>query len=83
LHRLQKKAGTLQRWSIYNGSVNLVTRSNVCLVANPPSQPSFYAFAYTNVDSDAIPSFNVAGGAEARDNYHDHIVRRAMSMPLA
>jgi hypothetical protein len=42
-----------------------------------------YAFAYTNVDSDAIPSFNVAGGAEARDNYHDHIVRRAMSMPLA
>ncbi len=72
-------AGTLQRWSIYNGSVNPVARSNVCPAADPPSQPSFHAFAYTELGKDAVPSFIVAGGAEApegRNNYRDHIVRR-------
>jgi hypothetical protein len=71
--------GTLERWGIYDGKANPVARSNVCPAMNPPAEPSFHAFSYTEVASDAEPpSFVIAGGAEApegRANYRDHIVQ--------
>jgi hypothetical protein len=48
-------------------------------LSDPPSSPSFYAFAYTERVENSEPSFIVAGGAEApegKPNYRDHIVRR-------
>jgi hypothetical protein len=69
---------TLERWKIYDGATNPVARSNVCPAVDPPSEPSFYAFAYTEVAPAAEPSFIVAGSGEApegRGNYRDHIVR--------
>ena len=72
-------AKTLQRWSIFDGTTNPVARSNVCPVSEPPLEPSFYAFAYTEHAENSEPSFIVAGGAEApegKPNYSDHIVRR-------
>ena len=70
--------GTLARWKIFDGATNPVARSNVCPAIDPPAEPSFHAFAYTEAISDAAPSFIVAGSGEApegRDNYRDHIVR--------
>ena len=70
--------GTLQRWKIFDGDSNPVARSNVCPALDPPSEPCFHAFAYTESASDAEPSFIIAGSGEApegRGNYHDHIVR--------
>jgi len=72
-------AETLQRWSIFDGHTNPVARSNVCPTANPPSEPSLHAFAYTERVENAEASFIVSGGAEApegKTNYRDHIVRR-------
>jgi hypothetical protein len=72
-------ARTLQRWSIFDGITNPVARSNVCPASEPPSEPSFYAFAYTERVENLEPSFIVAGSAEAPEgkaNYRDHIVRR-------
>jgi hypothetical protein len=70
--------GTLQRWKIFDGVTNPVARSNVCPAIDPPSEPSFHAFAYTEAASDTDPSFVIAGSGEApegRSNYRDHIVR--------
>jgi hypothetical protein len=70
--------GTLQRWEIYDGKTNPVARSNVCPEIDPPSQPSFHAFSYTEAEPAAEPSFVIAGSGEApegRNNYRDHIVR--------
>jgi hypothetical protein len=70
--------GTLERWKIYDGATNPVARSNVCPVVDPPGEPSFHAFSYTERAPDAEPSFIVAGSGEApegRGNYRDHIVR--------
>ena len=70
--------GTLQRWGIFDGVTNPVARSNVCPAIDPPAEPSFHAFAYTEVAADAEPSLIVAGSGEApegRGNYRDHIVR--------
>src|SRR5262245_29671640 len=70
--------GTLQRWKIFDGVTNPVARSNVCPAIDPPSEPSFHAFAYTEAASDSEPSFIIAGSGEApegRGNYRDHIVR--------
>lgn len=70
--------GTLEQWQLFDGVTNPVARSNVCPAVNPPSEPSFHAFAYTERSNSNEPSFIVAGGAEApegRGNYHDHIVR--------
>jgi len=70
--------GTLQRWKVFDGVTNPVARSNVCPAIDPPSEPSFHAFAYTEATSDAEPSFIIAGSGEApegRSNYRDHIVR--------
>lgn len=69
---------TLKRWSIFDGTTNPVARSNVCPAIDPPSEPSFYAFSFTEPDTIGEPSFIVAGSAEAPEghpNYRDHIVR--------
>lgn len=71
-------ATMLQQWSVIDGGVNPVARSNVCPALRPPAEPSFHAFAYTEPASDAGPSFIVAGSAEApegKDNYRDHVIR--------
>ena len=57
--------GTLKRWSIFEGATNPVARSNVCPAADPPAEPSLYAFSYTEPEPDARPSFIVAGSGEA------------------
>jgi hypothetical protein len=70
---------TLGKWGIYDGKVNPVARSNVCPDIDPPPEPSFHAFAFTAVATQAAPSFVIAGSGEApegRANYVDHIVRR-------
>jgi hypothetical protein len=70
--------GTLERWSIYDGKTNPIARSNVCPAIDPPAEPSFHAFSYTEPAADAEPSFVVAGSGEApegRGNYREHIVR--------
>jgi hypothetical protein len=70
--------GTLERWNIFDGATNPVARSNVCPAIDPPAQPSFHAFSYTEKAADTEPSFVVAGSGEApegRGNYRDHIVR--------
>jgi hypothetical protein len=72
--------GTLEQWGIYRDGANPVARSNVCPEIDPPSVPSFYAFAYTiPARSGARPSFHIAGSGEApegKGNYQDHIIRR-------
>lgn len=71
--------GTLQAWGLYDGATNPVARSNVCPAVDPPSEPGFHAFSYTEPAVGAEPSFIVAGSGEApegRGNYRDHIVRR-------
>jgi hypothetical protein len=76
--------GTLERWSIYDGKTNPVARSNVCPAVDPPAEPSFHAFSYTETAANAEPSFVIAGSGEApegRGNYRDHIVRRGDISP--
>jgi hypothetical protein len=71
-------AGTLKRWAIFDGTTNPVARSNVCPAADPPLEPSFYAFSYTEAAADIASGFVISGSAEApegRANYRDHIVR--------
>ena len=61
-----------------------MARSNVCPAIDPPAEPSFYAFAYTERAPDAEPSFVVAGSGEApegRGNYRDHIIRLGDTSP--
>ena len=70
--------GTLERWAIYDGKINPVARSNVCPATDPPAEPSFHAFSYTETATGSGPSFVIAGSGEApegRGNYRDHIVR--------
>jgi hypothetical protein len=76
--------GTLERWSIYDGKTNPVARSNVCPAVDPPAEPSFHAFSYTEAAAGAEPSFVIAGSGEApegRGNYRDHIVKRGDVSP--
>jgi hypothetical protein len=70
---------TLAQWGLFDGRINPVARSNVCPEIDPPSEPSFHAFAFTVAAPQATPSFVIAGSGEApegRGNYADHIVRR-------
>jgi hypothetical protein len=70
--------GTLERWRIFDGATNPVARSNVCPAIDPPPEPSFHAFCYTEAAPDAAPSFAIAGSGEApegRGSYRDHVVR--------
>jgi hypothetical protein len=69
---------TLKRWAIFDGTTNPVARSNVCPAADPPPEPSFFAFSYTEAAADTASGFVISGSAEApegRANYRDHIVR--------
>jgi hypothetical protein len=71
--------GTLAEWGVIRDGRNPVARSNVCPAVAPPAEPAFHAFCYTVAESDAAPSFVVAGSGEVpegRANYRDHIVRR-------
>jgi hypothetical protein len=72
--------GTLEQWGICHDGTNPVARSNVCPEIDPPTVPSFYAFAYTvPARPGARPTFHIAGSGEApegKGNYQDHIVRR-------
>ena len=71
-------AGTLRRWDVMTGDTNPVARSNVCPEIDPPSEPSFHAFCFTVAAQSAMPTFVVAGSAEAMEgkgNYRDHTVR--------
>ena len=70
--------GTLERWKIFDGKTNPVARSNVCPTIEPPPEPSFHAFCYTETAPGTEASFVVAGSGEApegRGNYRDHIAR--------
>ena len=70
--------GTLERWGMFDGKTNPVARSNVCPAIDPPAEPSFHAFTYTETAPEAEPSFVIAGSGEAPEghgNYRDHIVR--------
>ena len=70
--------GTLSRWGIFDGAVNPVARSNVCPEIDPPAEPSFYAFTYTEIAGDAAPSFVVAGSGEAPEghaSYRERTIR--------
>src|SRR5262249_5210505 len=69
---------TLAQWGIYDGAVNPVARSNVCPEIDPPAEPSFHAFSFTRPSRHTMPTFVIAGGAEARGGsgtYPERIVR--------
>jgi hypothetical protein len=69
---------TLAEWGLSDGTNNPVARSNVCPEVNPPAEPSFYAFSFTRPKLHSMPTFVIAGGAEARDgagSYPERIVR--------
>jgi hypothetical protein len=69
---------TLAEWGIFDGTTNPVARSNVCPEIDPPAEPSFYAFSFTRPSQNTMPSFVIAGGAEARGgagSYPERIVR--------
>lgn len=69
---------TLSEWGLYDGKVNPVARTNVCLEVNPPAEPSFHAFSFTRPKAGAKGNFIIAGGAEARSGagtYAERITR--------
>src|SRR5262249_2561624 len=71
--------GTLAEWGLFEHEINPVARSNVCPQIDPPSEPSFHAFAYTVLAPDAPPSFVIAGSGEVPEghkDYFDHIIAR-------
>src|ERR1700744_1333333 len=78
---------TLAEWGLYDGgNTNPVARSNVCPEIDPPGEPSFYAFSFTRPTTSAVPSFVIAGGAEARGDagsYPERIVRYRDTSPDA
>lgn len=57
----------LRAWGIIDGERNPVARSNVCPAIDPPAEPSFYAFSFTEMEAAAPPSFVIAGSAEAAE----------------
>ena len=68
----------LTRWGLFDGAVNPVARSNVCPAIDPPGEPSFHAFCYTEVADATTPSFVIAGSGETvegKENYRDHAIR--------
>jgi hypothetical protein len=69
---------TLEKWRLFDGKVNPVARSNVCPEIDPPLQPSFHAFSFTVTADHPVPSFVIAGSAEAREgsgSYSERIIR--------
>jgi len=70
---------TLADWKIFDGTTNPVARSNVCPQIDPPAEPSFHAFAFTEPDSTARPSFVISGSGEAtegRASYRERTIRQ-------
>ena len=70
-------ADVLTEWGIMTGEANPVARSNVCPEIDPPAEPGFHAFCFTETGEAAHPSFVVAGSGEApegKPNYRDHII---------
>ena len=57
----------LAEWSILVGDDNPIPRTNVAPVAAAPSEPSLYAFSYTQPGVTPEPTFIVAGAGELRD----------------
>jgi hypothetical protein len=57
----------LAEWSILVGDDNPIPRTNVAPVAAAPSEPSLYAFSYTQPGVTPAPTFIVAGAGELRD----------------
>ncbi len=71
---------TLAEWGLFDGVTNPVARSNVCPEIDPAAQASLYAFSFTRpgLGSGEMPTFVIAGGAEARGgsgSYPERIVR--------
>lgn len=80
--------GTLSRWGIFDTAarINPVARSNVCPEIEKPAEPSFHAFVFTVPDTNAAPSFHVAGSGEAAEgkgSYRDSAVRLGDTSPSA
>ena len=77
---------TLERWRVFDGTTNPVARSNVCPEIGAPAEPSFHAFSFTVPAAKAVPSFVIAGGAEARGGsggYRERIIRWGETSPDA
>jgi hypothetical protein len=78
--------GTLERWGVFDGETNPVARSNVCPKVDPPTEPSMFAFTFTEVAADAPPSFHIAGSGEAREGegtFAERTVRFGETSPAA
>jgi hypothetical protein len=71
---------TLQKWKLFDGTVNPVARSNVCPDIDPPAEPSLYAFSFTvAAEGPKAPSFVIAGSAETMEgegSYVERTIRR-------
>src|SRR5512139_2054029 len=77
---------TLQKWGLFDGKTNPVARSNVCPAIDPPAEPSFHAFSFTVAADSAVPSFVIAGSAEAMEghaSYRERTVRFGETTPDA
>ncbi len=77
-------AAVLAEWGILRDSHNPIARSNVCPRVAPPAEPGFHAFCYTVPDTDAAPSFAVAGSGESvegRGSYRDNTVAYGDTSP--
>ena len=69
---------TLEKWGLFDGKTNPVARSNVCPAIDPPAEPSFHAFSFTVAAASAMPTFVIAGSAEAMEghaSYRERTVR--------
>jgi len=70
---------TLEKWKLFDGSINPVARSNVCPEIQPPAEPSFHAFSFSVPDSAAARSFVISGSGEAMEgyaSYRERTIRR-------
>jgi hypothetical protein len=73
----------LAEWGILVGDDNPIPRTNVAPVAAAPSEPSLYAFSYTQPGATPEPTFIVAGAGELRDRAKgpEGIVRHGDTSP--
>jgi hypothetical protein len=73
----------LAEWDILVGDDNPIPRTNVAPVAAAPSEPSLYAFSYTQPGATPEPSFIVAGAGELKDRAQgpEGIVRHGDTSP--
>jgi len=77
---------TLRKWGLFDGTVNPVTRVNVCPEIAPPPVPSFHAFSFTVQASGRGNSFVMAGSSEAGEggtSYRERTVRLGERTPDA